>query len=43
VSVYTAKEGYRLWRRWNYLRVAGVALLILGAIGVPIALALFAT
>lgn len=43
VSLYTGRDGWRLWRRGKYLAVAGVAVLILAAIGLPIALALFAT
>lgn len=43
ISLYTARDGWRLWKKSRYLAVAGVVLLILAAIGVPVALALFAT
>lgn len=41
VSVYTGWDGYKLWKRGKRLAVVGVALLILTAVGVPAALALF--
>ena len=34
-------EGYRLWKRQRYLAVAGVATLILGAVGAPLLLLMF--
>lgn len=43
VSLWTGRDGWRLWRKANYLGVVGVGLLILAAIGVPVALAVFAT
>lgn len=43
VSAYTATEGWRMWKKRKYLAVVGVVLLILGATGTPILLAVFAT
>ncbi|MDF2630695.1 MAG: hypothetical protein K0R39_4526 [Symbiobacteriaceae bacterium] len=43
VSIYTGAEGLRMWKKKRYLAVAGVILLMLGATGTPILLALFAT
>lgn len=43
VSIYTGWEGWKFWKKQNLLAVAGVVLLILSAIGVPLALVLFAT
>ncbi|HYF78960.1 MAG TPA: YgaP-like transmembrane domain [Symbiobacteriaceae bacterium] len=43
VSAYTGVEGWRLWKKKKYLAVAGVVLLMAGATGTPILLALFAT
>lgn len=40
VSIYAGIDGYKLWKRERWLGVAGVALLIVGAIGVPVLLAL---
>lgn len=42
VCIYAGIDGYKLWRKRKYLAVPGVGILILGALGVPIALALFA-
>lgn len=43
ISLFTARDGWRLWQKANYLGAAGVVLLILAAIGVPLALAFLAT
>lgn len=43
VSLYAGYDGWKFYRKRKYLAVAGVVLLIMAAIGVPLALALFAT
>jgi hypothetical protein len=43
VSIYTGYQGRSFWRRRQYLALAGIGVLILGAIAVPVVLALFTT
>lgn|GEM_PF-2266273 len=43
VSAYAARDGWRLWKKRKYLAVTGIGILILGAVGVPALLALYAT
>ncbi len=43
VSLYAGIDGYRWWRKGRKLAVIGVALLILAALAVPLALALFSS
>ena len=43
VSIWTAREGWRLWKAGNTTGAVGVLLLILTALAVPLVLALFAT
>lgn len=43
VSLFTAVDGWRLWKKKKYLAVAGVVVLVVAATGTPILLALFAT
>ncbi|HYG56572.1 MAG TPA: hypothetical protein VD902_00690 [Symbiobacteriaceae bacterium] len=43
VSCHTAYHGWKFWKKRRYLAVAGTVLLVLSAVGVPIALAVLAT
>lgn len=43
VSIFIWFDGYRYWKQRRLLPVAGVVILTLIALGVPIALTLFAT
>lgn len=43
VSIYAGLDGWKLWKRRKYLAAAGTGVLILAAIGLPAALAFFAT
>jgi hypothetical protein len=43
VAIYTGIDGWKLWKRKNWLAVCGIGLLMLSAVGLPIMLAMFAT
>ena len=41
VVLYTCWDARKLWKRRRYLALVGVALLVLGTLGVPLALVVF--
>ncbi len=43
VSLYTGWQGRPYWKRRQFLPLAGLGILIVAAIAVPVALALFST
>lgn len=43
VSLYAARDALPLWRKRKYLAVTGIGILAVGAVGVPVLLALWAT
>ncbi len=43
VSLFTVWDSRKLWKKRRYAALLGVGILVVGAVGVPLLLAIFAT